>query len=461
MVSVSKLINNGLLLVGQSIYQDLASPQQSAVDQYNIIRFLGGMAPYIQNPGYGIPTEVPDQCTLEQVQLFHRHGERYPTTSNGEQLEAIYKKLMAYNGTFKGELAFLNDDYEYFVTNPEYYEKETTPSNANSMYAGTTDAMKHGIAFRTKYNDLYDSNQTLPLFTSSSERVYKTSQYFVRGFMGDEWNDESVKTNIISESPKMGANSLTPGLTCFTYNQSANADLINSYSTEYLTKALNRFKSSNPGLNLTEDDVYNLFNYCAFELNVKGSSPMCDIFTNEEFIHYSYFIDVYAYYSLSAGNNMTRTVGSTLFNASLALVNDEENENKIWLSFTHDNDIENLHSAIGILVPDENIPVDYTPFPSPYSHVNIVPQAARTILEKYSCNNESYVRFIVNDAVIPINNCSTGPGFSCKLDDYNDYVEKRIKGVNYVEQCKNANASAVSFYWDYETTNYSAPLINS
>nr|2GFI_A Chain A, phytase [Debaryomyces castellii]2GFI_B Chain B, phytase [Debaryomyces castellii] len=458
---VSKLINNGLLLVGQGAYQDLASPQQASVEQYNIIRFLGGAAPYIQNKGFGISTDIPDQCTLEQVQLFSRHGERYPSTGSGKKYKAVYEKLMSYNGTFKGELAFLNDDYEYFVPDSVYLEKETSPKNSDSIYAGTTDAMKHGIAFRTKYGELFDTNDTLPVFTSNSGRVYQTSQYFARGFMGDDFSNDTVKTNIISEDADMGANSLTPRDGCFNYNENANTAIVDEYTTEYLTKALNRFKASNPGLNITEDDVSNLFGYCAYELNVKGASPMCDIFTNEEFIQYSYSVDLDDYYSNSAGNNMTRVIGSTLLNASLELLNHDKNENKIWLSFTHDTDIEIFHSAIGILIPDEDLPVDYTPFPSPYSHVGITPQGARTIIEKYACGNESYVRYVINDAVIPIKKCSSGPGFSCNLNDYNDYVAERVAGTNYVEQCGNNNASAVTFYWDYETTNYTASLINS
>ena len=115
MVSVSKLINNGLLLTSQSVFQDVATPQQASVQQYNILNFLGGSAPYIQRNGYGISTDIPAGCEIAQIQLYSRHGERYPSKSNGKSLEAIYAKFENYKGTFKGDLAFLND-YTYFVT---------------------------------------------------------------------------------------------------------------------------------------------------------------------------------------------------------------------------------------------------------------------------------------------------------------------------------------------------------
>ena len=58
--------------------------------------------------------------------MYSRHGERYPSKSNGKSLEAIYAKFENYKGTFKGDLAFLND-YTYFVTDKNNYEKETSP----------------------------------------------------------------------------------------------------------------------------------------------------------------------------------------------------------------------------------------------------------------------------------------------------------------------------------------------
>ena len=130
MVSVSKLINNGLFLTSQSVFQDVATPQQASVQQYNILNFLGGSAPYIQRNGYGISTDIPAGCEIAQIQLYSRHGERFPTASSGKDYEKIYAKFKNYNGTFKGDLSFLND-YTYFVKDQSNYAKETSPKNSD------------------------------------------------------------------------------------------------------------------------------------------------------------------------------------------------------------------------------------------------------------------------------------------------------------------------------------------
>lgn len=459
MVSVSKLLNNGLLLTGQSVFQDVATPQQASVQQYNIVNFLGGSAPYIQRNGYGISTDIPAGCEIAQIQLYSRHGERYPSKSNGKSLEAIYAKFENYKGTFKGDLAFLND-YTYFVTDKNNYEKETSPKNSEGTYAGTTNALRHGAAFRAKYGSLYKENSTLPVFSSNSGRCYQTSRYFARGFLGDDFEEgKTVKFNIISEDADVGANSLTPRSAC-SKNKELSSSTAKKYNTTYLNAIAERLVKPNPGLNLTTSDVSNLFGWCAYEINVRGSSPFCDLFTNEEFIKYSYGNDLSNYYSNGAGNNYTRIIGSVILNSSLELLKDTKNSNQVWLSFAHDTDLEIFHSALGLLEPAEDLPTSYIPFPNPYVHSSIVPQGARIYTEKLQCGNDAYVRYIINDAVVPIPKCATGPGFSCKLDDFENFVKERIGDVDFVKQCgvNSTYPSELTFYWDYKNVTYNAPL---
>lgn len=461
MVAVSKLINNGLLLAGQLIFGDLSTPQQASSEQYNIIKFLGGAAPYVQHPGFGVSTDVPPQCTIEQVHMLHRHGERYPSKNNGKSFEAIMKKFTEYNETFVGELAFLND-YTYFVSNKNYYEKETTPWNSEGTYAGTTSNEKHGIQFRAKYQSLFnETSDVLNVFSSNSGRVFVSAKYFARGFLGDEYSDDTVAYYILNEDGDMGANSLTPRDGCTAYDEDANDSIVDKYNTTYLETARERILKGNEDLNLTTLDVKNLFGWCAYEINVRGKSQFCDLFTNEEFIRYSYSVDLSNYYSHGTGNNLTETIAAPYWNATLKFLKEEDPAYKIVVEFTHDTDIEIFHSGLGLLEPESDLPTDHIPFPNPYVHSQIVPQSARLITEKYSCDGETYVRFLVNDAVYPLKDCSSGPGFSCEFSKFESYIESRISGKNYQAQCNTTAPGEVTFLWDYKTANYTAALIDS
>lgn len=461
MVAISKLLNNGLLLAGQSVFRDLATPEQASVESYNYVRFLGGAGPYVQHPGYGLSTDVPEQCTLEQVHLMSRHGERYPSTNVGQKLEAIYKKVKNYNQTFKGDLAFFND-YTFFVPDQALYEKETTSMNSEGTFAGTNNAMRHGASFRAKYQSLFNSStETLNVFTSNSGRCHVTAKYFARGFMGDEYTEKDPKYYILAEDASLGANSLTPRIGCINYNENANDKIAAQYNTSFLDSARTRILKENKDFNLTSADVNNLFAWCAYETNVRGKSPVCDLFTNEEFVKYSYSQDISNYYSHAGGHNLTTVIAAPYLNATTAFLNEKDPKYKVLLAFTHDTDVEIYFAGLGINAPKEPIPTSYTPFPSPYSHVQVVPQGARLVTEKLRCGGESYVRIISNDAVIPIPSCQDGPGFSCKLSDYTAYVNKRIANTDYKNQCNIGNApDKVTFLWDYASKNYTAADIN-
>ncbi|WPK27121.1 hypothetical protein PUMCH_004494 [Australozyma saopauloensis] len=461
MVSVSKLLNNGLLLASQGVFRDVATPDQASVESYNYVRFLGGAGPYVQHPGYGISTDIPEQCTLEQVHLLSRHGERYPSTKVGVKLEAIWAKVKSYNQTFKGELAFFND-YTYFVPKKELYEKEVSAYNSEGTFAGTTNAVRHGVSFRSKYNTLFNSTtEKLNVFTSNSGRCHETARYFARGFLGDQYSEKAANYYILAENLTMGANSLTPRKACANFDDSINDHVIEKYDDSYLEGARDRLLKKNKNFNLTKTDVFDLFSWCAFETNVRGSSQVCSLFTNEEYVKYAYSLDIDNYYSHGPGHNASAVIAAPYLNATTQFLNEENPKYKVVLAFTHDTDLELHLAGLGLVGPENPLPVDEIPFPSPYSHVQICPQGARLVTEKYKCGNESYVRIVLNDAVIPIKGCKNGPGFSCKLSDYNKYIQGRIGGIDYKSQCGIGNApEKVTFLWDYASKNYTAPDIN-
>ncbi|ABN66997.2 acid phosphatase, secreted [Scheffersomyces stipitis CBS 6054] len=460
MVAIVKFLQHGLLLSGP-VYEDVATPQQASMEQYNIVRYLGGSAPYIQRPGYGISSDIPPHCNLQQVHLLSRHGERYPSKGDGIYFESVLEKFKSHMEPFKGSLSFLNE-YKYFVADKQNYEKETAPWNSKGPYAGTSDELRHGAAFRKKYGRLYKKGAVVPVFTSNSQRCHQSANFFVRGFLGDSYKDELVDFVIVSEDGSMGLNSLTPRYACSKFDNEVNKDKIGQYDLSYLSDILERFKRENPSLTITVDDVSSLFLWCAFEINVKGSSPFCGLFTNEEFIKSSYRTDLGNYYTTGPGNPLTRTAGSAMVRAFLKLLSDDAADNKIWLSFTHDTDIEMFLSSLGISDVTEQLPTTHVPFPNEYSSAELLPQGARIYTEKYQCGDKSYIRYIVNDAVIPIKDCSHGPGFGCEFKEYEEYIHNRLKYQDFASQCGPERGSPLdlTFYWDYKTIKYDAPLID-
>ncbi|CAI4475164.1 ADI_G0018070.mRNA.1.CDS.1 [Saccharomyces cerevisiae] len=141
----------------------------------------------------------------------------------------------------------------------------------------------------------------------------------------------------------------------------------------------------------------------------------------------------------------------------------EVQDQKVWLSFTHDTDILNYLTTIGIIDDQNNLTAEHVPFIENTFHRSwYVPQGARVYTEKFQCSNDTYVRYVINDAVVPIETCSTGPGFSCEINDFYGYAEKRVAGTDFLKVCNVSsvsNSTELTFFWDWNTKHYNDTLL--
>lgn len=257
----------------------------------------------------------------------------------------------------------------------------------------------------------------------------------------------------------MGGNSLTPRYSCKSFNQNINNDLIEKYDKSYLQQILTRLTKDNPGLELTTSHIQGLFLWIAFEINVKGYSPFSHIFSIDEYIKDGYRNDIVNYYKTGPGHNLTTVIGSPMVEAFLKILQDKQK--KITLTFTHDTDMEIYLSSMGLIIPKNDIPVDYIPFPNPYNAAELFPQSSRIYTEKLKCGNDYFIRFIINDSVYPYPGCNMGPGFSCEMNTFIKLVKSRLENIDFKKQCQiDKTPSELTFYWDYNTTKYDAPLID-
>ncbi|KAG0671794.1 hypothetical protein C6P45_005059 [Maudiozyma exigua] len=437
--------------------------------QRDIYKFLYGSAPYFSYPvNNSLSFDIPETCELVQIHLYARHGERYPTpgaTANG--INNVWYKFGNYTEKFNGSLAFLNGDYQYPFDNSSNYGLLTTPDNVANPYnpsLGSSTGSKEALEFYERYSEILEKHPNFTIWTSNSNRVHATSQYFSKA-LGDKFH---INLQTISEDASQGPNSLTPINGCANYNGSLASNYTSKYDKTYLKDISGRLNAENPGLNVTSTDAYNLFNWCAFENNMRGYSDICDIFTIEELVKYSYYGDLLTYYNEFVGNPLSKVVGSVPAQATLKILNTPENEldQQAFISFTHDTNILNYLAALGLFSDNKPLTAEYIDWTTDFHRSWLVQEGARIQTQKYNCKSSngtstSYVRFIVNDVVKPMTGCSNGPGFSCPLTEYTSYLNKRLEGVDYVKQCgstKVSNITDLTFYWDYKTHPYDAPL---
>ncbi|PYH88246.1 acid phosphatase aph, 3-phytase phyB [Aspergillus ellipticus CBS 707.79] len=420
-------------------------------DSYSILKHYGGNGPYSERQSFGIARDPPTGCEVDQVIMIKRHGERYPSPSAGKGIESALAKVYAANSTvYKGDLAFLND-WTYYVPDACYYNAETF----SGPYAGLLDGYAQGNEYRARYGHLWDGESVVPMFSSGYSRVINTARKFGEGFFGYNYSSNAA-LNIITESETQGADSLTP--TCDVDNDQATCNDLTNVMPQFKVAAA-RLNAQNPGMNLTSSDIYNLMVMASYELNARPFSHWINAFTQDEWISFGYVEDLNYYYCAGPGDKNMAAVGAVYANASLTLLNQGPKEaGPIFFNFAHDTNITPILAALGILIPDEDLPLDRIPFGNPYSTGNIVPQGGHFVIERLSCSATplskagSYVRLVLNEAVVPFNDCTEGPGYSCSLANYTSILNKNLPDYTTTCDVPASYPQYLNFWWNYNTT---------
>ena len=124
----------------------------------------------------------------------------------------------------------------------------------------------------------------------------------------------------------------------------------------------------------------------------------------------------------------------------------------------HDTDITPIVTALGVLTPKEHLPVDHVTYNSKWSISDIVPMAGHLVIERLKCSSTpiskpgTYVRLILNEAVIPVETCQSGPGYSCPLADFTHTISKGLP--DFISACgiDESYPQYQDFWWNYNTT---------
>lgn len=429
---------------------------QHSVDQHNLLKHLGGNGPYVPNTGFGIDyKELPARLQVDRVYLLSRHGERYPTTSQNKELKSTYDKLTQQ----AGERELHEPNPLGFVYNWEFYDESQIEMESNmSRYSGLQDMRNFGAAVRRRYDDLYDPKLLQPIFAASQKRVVDSAVAFAEGFTGLV-NSSDVQMVIIPEREAQGVNTLTSGVHCPGW--SAGGHYPEKYQPHVLTDEAERLKEmSRFELNWT--DVYNLCTYCAYELNIRGHSSVCESISSDAFVEYEYVRDAALYYN-EVDNDWVFPMGSVYVNATMTLLNQDDNRQPLWLSFAHDTDILFYLRALGVFdYQTSPLPTDAVDYARFFKSSEIIPMGARVVVERLndSETGQKFVRLLVNDAVIPLKNCQDGPYMTCKLSTLTAQIANSIDAApKYTDICAVSKdyPQYVSFYWDWQHGNYTGP----
>jgi len=114
------------------------------------------------------------------------------------------------------------------------------------------------------------------------------------------------------------------------------------------------------------------------------------------------------------------------------------------LPFTsvHDNDIIAMLTALGLFDDEKKLPTDEIYTSRRWKTSQIVPMGGRITLERMVCPSHSdsqdwiFIRFNVNDGIVALPGCDSGPGESCPLGTFMAHVARQgSKGGDFRKTC--------------------------
>ncbi|KAJ6095346.1 histidine phosphatase superfamily, partial [Penicillium sp. IBT 16267x] len=417
-----------------------AQPNEITVSSegWNLFQHLGGNGPWIEKSGSNDEFSnlaPPEGCSVDQVHMISRHGERYPTPSAGNRHLQLLERIRALQVPLNGSLSFLNN-WTYFTDDPS---RDFGQLTSTGPYAGTLGAFTTGVRFRTRYGNLLPKDATTRFWASDSQRVIATARYFASGLFGLDWaSRKTAALHIIPETFERGADTLTPGETCRDYveDKSHGHDLgarqLALFQNWYIPGIAQRLLKDNPALGTLADmEVYSMQEMCASEIMVRGSSPWCDVFTRQDWDHFEYARDLLHYYRAGPGNAYAQAMGWLWLNATSTLLQTGIEAGTMFLSFSsaHDGDIVPILTALGILSVPGEIPLSPNYFIADrlWRTSSVLPMGARMIVERLTSSdkNDIFIRININDRIVSLPFCRTGPGDCCSLENFLEYVNSQ------------------------------------
>ncbi|KAL8348510.1 hypothetical protein RB601_002431 [Gaeumannomyces tritici] len=396
------------------------------------------------SPFFTVPSEMdaglPAGCEITFAQVLSRHGARDPTGGKSRAYNDTVTRIQRDVGQYGDGFGFVKD-YRYALGADQLTE------------FGRGQMRNSGVRFYERYRAL--ARDATPFIRASGQdRVVESGDKWAEGFHqarvadGVRAEDDGFPyPKVVIPETEGSNNTLDHGL-CTAFERSKGGAKVQAeFLASFGGPIRDRLNKGMPGANITLDEVVQLMELCPFESVARTDgrlSEFCGLFSREEWRSYDYLMTLGKYYSYGPGSPLGPTQGVGFTNELLArltgaAVSDRTSTNRtldsgpatfplgraLYADFSHDNDMTGVYGALGLYNATAAAPPPASGRREPadlagYSASWTVPFSARMYVEKMRCGGgggggAELVRILVNDRVIPLQNCGADELGRCEL----------------------------------------------
>jgi hypothetical protein len=393
--------------------------------------------------------------------VLSRHGSRDPTAG----------KSAAYNET----ISRIHSSVTEYGKGYEFIKDYVYALGADQLSGyGKAEMASSGSAFYRRYHALA---QTASPFIRSSgqERVVVSAMKWAEGYYGTKLSDHPDQTDdgysgsIVVIPEDDGVNNTLSHSLCTAFEDedeygSIGSDAQDEFREIFGGPIRDRLNKHLPGANLSVKEAVYIMDLCPFETVARKDaklSQFCFLFTLDEWKDFDYYQSIGKYYGYNKGNPLGPTQGVGFVNELIARLMDQPVEDHtttnstldsspqtfplgkaLYADFSHDNDLTGIYGALGLY--NETPPLSKKKRQSikhtrGYSASWTVPFGARMYVEKMVCgahqtrrnghkkehkkepekeHKKELVRILVNDRVVPLQDCGPDKLGRCTLESF-------------------------------------------
>lgn len=419
-----------------------------------ISHYWGPYSPYFSVPSE-IDNSIPEQCTISFVQILSRHGARDPTSNKGAVYNSTIQRIQSSVTSYGAGYGFIQD-YVYSLGADEL------------TFFGQQELVHSGLKFYERYETLARTESPF-VRASGQDRVVESAQNWTQGFHKARLNDEAADGSdtypysIVTISEDEGSNNTLNHDLCTAFEEGPyselGADAQSTWMDVFLRNITARLGANLPGANISAADTVSLMDLCPFNTVADSQgrlSGFCGLFTADEWRSYDYLQSLGKWYQYGGGNPLGPTQGVGFANELVARltgspVDDATSTNRtldgdpatfpldraLYADFSHDNTMTAIFAALGLYnatAPLSNTTRESAAGAAGYSASWTVPFAARMYVEKMTCGGgagDELVRVLVNDRVVPLQNCGADELGRCTLGDFVDSLSFAREGGDW------------------------------
>lgn len=378
--------------------------------------------------------------------MLSRHGSRDPTSGKSALYKDLIERIQSSVTAYAPGFEFL-EKYEY-----------TLGADQLTLF-GEAELARSGDIFYQRYKDLLESSEPF-IRAAGSDRVVKSAKYFTEAlYIAQGEKPDGAIEDILVISEEEGYNNTMNGHLCPAFNEGPASevghDMQRTWVENWVPPITERLNQNLPGANLTLEETIFMMDLCPFNTVASPDgthSDFCRLFSEDEWYSYDYYETLDKWYGHGPGNPLGPTQGVGYVNELIArltgeLVDDHTSTNstldsspdtfpldrRLYADFSHDNTMTSIYGALGLYAATEDLPATRRVPPRGthgYSAAWTVPFAGRMYVEKMQCGepDEELVRILVNDRVVPLNDCGADELGRCRLGDFVDSLSFARKG---------------------------------